>query len=73
MAKIIAQKGADRIEVEILDDGSLKVTTDKISMGNHGSAEILIRELLSGAGGGVTRIRKGHGHHHHGHGDHVHD
>ena len=72
MPKIIAQKGGDTISVEVLDDGSLKITTDKISMPNHGSAEILIRELLSGAGGEVKRARKGHGHHH-GQGEHVHE
>jgi hypothetical protein len=63
MVKIIAQKGADKIEVEILDDGSLKISTDKISAVNHGGAEILIRELIAAAGGEAVRTGK-HGHSH---------
>ena len=72
MAKIIAQKGSDKIEVEILDDGSLKITTDKISAANHGSAEILIRELITNAGGDAQRTRKGHAHDHSHEHDHTH-
>lgn len=75
METIIAQKGADKIEVEVLDDGSLKISTDRISAANHGSAEILIRELISSAGGEASRVRKGHGHthSHDGIGEHSHE
>lgn len=73
MPKIIAQKGADKIEVEILDDGSLKITTGKISAANHGGAEILIRELIKSAGGEATREHHGHSHQHdHERADHSH-
>jgi hypothetical protein len=54
---------ADVINVEILPDGTLKITTDRVSMANHGNAEALIRQLVSGAGGTATRVRKtGHAH-----------
>lgn len=72
MPKVIAQKGSDKIEVEILNDGSLKISTDKISMANHGGAEILISELIKSAGGTVERNRKGAHQHHHGDGNYEH-
>ena len=54
---------ADVINVEILEDGTLKITTDRVSMANHGNAEALIRQLVSGSGGNATRVRKtGHAH-----------
>ena len=57
---------ADMIEVEILDDGSVKVVTGRISGPNHGSAEMLLRELSTAMGGAVdSRRRAGHTHHHH--------
>mgnify|MGYP001570028181 CR=1 FL=1 len=63
--KVIARKMNDTIEVEILDDGSLKISADSISMANHGTAEALIRELLTLAGGEIQRNKKGLPHHHH--------
>lgn len=41
----------DNISIEILKDGSLKITTDKISGPNHVRAESLIRELIELSGG----------------------
>lgn len=49
---------SDKIDVEILNDGSLKISTDKISMANHAGAEALIRELVTGMGGESKRLRK---------------
>lgn len=48
----------DRIEIEILADGSFKITTDKVSMPNHTNAEGLLRAICSGAGGVVKRVRR---------------
>ena len=44
----------DKIEIEILPDGTLKMTTDKISAPNHGNFEALIREINAMMGGEVT-------------------
>lgn len=50
---------SDIMTVEVLQDGSLKISTDKISMPNHTNAEGLIRELVTGMGGKSHRVRKG--------------
>lgn len=63
---------ADNIEIEILPDGTIKTSTDKVSMPNHANAEAFLREMARLAGGPTERKRK-HGHAHtHTH-DHVHD
>lgn len=48
----------DKMIIEILEDGSLKISTDSISMPNHTGAEGLIREMVKMAGGESTRTRK---------------
>lgn len=55
----------DIITVDILPDGSIKVTTDPISAPNHGAAEALVRMIAEGAGGQTTRTKRT-AHHHHG-------
>jgi hypothetical protein len=59
----------DKMDIEVLEDGTIKVSTDKISMANHGGAEMLIKELVKAAGGEVDRARKSNGtyHQHDGH------
>jgi hypothetical protein len=59
----------DKMEIEILEDGTIKTSTDKISMPNHGGAEMLIKEMVKSAGGTETRIRKANHtlHEHNGH------
>lgn len=60
----------DKITVDILPDGSVKVTTDPISAPNHMAAERLLQMIAEGAGGQTTRTKRTHGHHHghtHGH------
>lgn len=59
--------GGDVIEFTILDDGSLKIETDGISMPNHGNAELLIRQVLLEMGGEASRVRKVAHHHQHHH------
>lgn len=56
----------DKFKVEILADGTFKVTTDKVSSANHVNAENLLREMFKLAGGPCD-IKHRHGkqiHHH---------
>lgn len=68
----------DAINIEVLADGTIKVTTDQVSMPNHQNAEEFLRFMAELAGGKQTRVRKAGAHHHHhdhahlGHG-HTHD
>jgi hypothetical protein len=48
----------DKIEIEILDNGTIKTTTDKISMPNHASAEQFLLGIARDLGGEVTRTRR---------------
>ena len=48
----------DTIAIEILDDGTIKVTTDPISGPNHLNAEQLLRFIAQQAGGETTRTRR---------------
>lgn len=43
----------DNIKITILDDGTIKVETDKISGPNHLNAEQFLREMSRLAGGTV--------------------
>ena len=56
----------DKIEIEILEDGSLKMSTDKISAAAHGEAESLLRNIIEMAGGKVeTKAKPGYATHSH--------
>lgn len=61
----------DTFKVEILGDGSIKVTTDPISPANHMNAEALLTNIARLAGGETKRERRPdahtHSHHHHTH------
>lgn len=61
----------DVIEYEILEDGTVKFTTDAVSAPNHASAEEFFRYVAKTLGGETTRARRtdrhGHTHHHHDH------
>lgn len=56
----------DEITITVLDDGMIKIETDRISMPSHLSAEMFIRDMGRLTGGKVERKHK-HGHvaHHH--------
>lgn len=57
----------DSMKVEILKDGTMKVTTDKVSMANHLSAEKFLRfagELMGGIVKSVRRTGMLHSHEH---------
>jgi len=65
--------GIDKIKGSILEDGTIKTSTDQVSAANHSTAEAFLRELTRLTGGAVTRIRKPqvhthlHTHEHEGH------
>lgn len=48
----------DVIEIEILEDGTIKTVTDKVSMPNHANAEGFMRQLATYCGGFVKRVRR---------------
>jgi hypothetical protein len=59
--------GNDVMEIEILEDGTIKTTTDPISGANHANAEEFLRFVGRMAGGDVKREKRtrttGHVHH----------
>ena len=50
--------GNDEIEIEILPDGTLKITTDKISQANHRNADELMEFLAQKMGGPAEKQKK---------------
>lgn len=57
------------ITIRILDDGSVKIETDKVAPAEHVRAERALAEILRALGGETTRVRRVDGHHH----DHSHE
>lgn len=51
----------DQITVKILQDGTLKITTDKISPPNHVNAEKLLNDIAKELGGKQERVRRATG------------
>ena len=56
---------SDNIQFEILEDGTISVTTDQISGTNHVSADKLLKRMFELAGGETTcrkrtRLEVGH-------------
>lgn len=69
----------DSLTIEILEDGTIKTTSDAVSAANHENAEQFLKALARLAGGETTRearkdVKHGHvhlhthgkQHHHHG-------
>jgi hypothetical protein len=44
----------DNIQIEVLEDGTISVTTDQVSGANHMSADKLLKELAEVLGGPVA-------------------
>lgn len=63
----------DRMRIEVLDDGSFKITSDEISGPNHVTAENLLGFIARAAGGEVTRTARTDAKHHHHHHDNTQD
>ena len=60
----------DVLNIEILPDGTIKLTTDAVSGANHKSADELLAFVAKLAGGErtVSKRKEAHGHaHEHGH------
>jgi hypothetical protein len=56
----------DNIIITVLEDGTIKSETDRVSQPNHMSAEAFLRDVGRLAGGTVEKKHKhGHTHHHH--------
>lgn len=49
---------ADTIKIQVLEDGTVKVSTDKISMANHLSAEKFLANTFTLLGGEIKRKAK---------------
>ena len=60
----------DKLEIEILDDGSLRVTTGSVSGANHMLAEKLLGWLEDQLGGEQERKKRVVGDHTHAHTHH---
>lgn len=54
----------DKINIEILEDGQLKITTDAISAANHCSADELLEQIEKLMGGERNTKKTRHGHSH---------
>ena len=54
----------DEIEIEILEDGRIKILTDKVSMPNHTNADRFIKDMARLLGGEVTRDKRADAHRH---------
>jgi hypothetical protein len=48
----------DKMVIEVLEDGTIKVDTDKISMPNHVSAERFLAQMFFLAGGTIAKRAK---------------
>ena len=55
----------DMLDIEILADGTIKVSSDEISGPNHLNAEQFLKFLSQKLGGQVDRTRKTQGQHQH--------
>lgn len=70
---------ADLLNIEILEDGAIRTTTDAVSGANHANAEQFLKYIATLAGGPTERVHRGDKHSHgthshtHDHGDHDHD
>lgn len=65
----------DALEIEILEDGTIKTTSDAVSGANHANAEQFLKYMATLAGGETKRVKRPDAHHHphHHHADHEHD
>jgi hypothetical protein len=54
----------DEIEIEIMEDGRIKILTDKVSMPNHTNADKFIKDIGRLLGGEVVRQKRNDAHRH---------
>jgi len=48
----------DKLTIEILEDSTIKTTSDEVSAANHDNAEQFLRAMAHLAGGETTRRRR---------------
>lgn len=58
----------DLLEIEILEDGTIKCRTSKVSAANHQGAEAFLQLIARLGGGNTTRTKRTDAHRH----EHVH-
>ena len=63
----------DSIQIEVLEDGTIKSTIGKVGAQNHQSAEAFMTDMAKKTGGKVTRKAKGTPSHHQHHGESQHE
>lgn len=51
---------ADKMTIEILADGTIKTSTDKISAPNHASADAFLRDVAQLTGSHTTKTKRSH-------------
>lgn len=54
----------DTLTIEILEDGTIKTTSDAVSGANHANAEQFLRQMATLAGGATTRTKRKDAHSH---------
>ena len=54
----------DKFDIEIDEDGNIKVTTDYVSQTNHRNAEDFMAFLARAAGGTISRVKRPQAHSH---------
>jgi len=66
----------DKLDIEILADGTIKTTSGPVSNENHQSAEAFLKSVAAMTGGETVRRPRGDArqahHHHHGEQHHTH-
>ena len=62
----------DTMNITVLEDGTLKIETDKVSGPNHIGAEQFLRDVAKLAGGEITRKNKRGFTHAHAHSEEFH-
>lgn len=63
----------DNLAIEILEDGTIKTTTDAVSGPNHANAEAFLKFIATLSGGTTTRVKRGDAQHAHTHTEHDHE
>lgn len=57
----------DKLVIEILEDGTIKTTSDEVGAANHDNAEQFLHAMAKLAGGETTRRRRADAKPHHAH------
>lgn len=63
----------DELQIEVLADGTIKSTSNKIGQANHQNAEAFLKELARLVGGPTVTQKIGKAHHHRHEHEHAHE